>query len=333
MPTPASTHRVVTIFGGSGFLGRYIVRDLAKRGWRVRVATRNPDQALFLKPMGSVGQIVPLPTNVRDDASVAAAIEGADFVINLVGILAPSGKQTFSAVHAESPGRIARIAADCGVERLIQISAIGASASSPSEYARSKAAGEAAVLEAFPTATILRPSVVFGAEDRFFNFFASMARFSLFLPLIGGGKTRFQPVYVCDVADAVMACLDRPATQRPAVQGSIFELGGPRIYTFRELMELMLQVIARRRILLPLPWGVARAMGSVFERLPLKLLTRDQVIQLGHDNVVGDDMPGLAELGIEPTAAEGIVPSYLDQYRVGGQFTRYRQGMTPTRRA
>ncbi|WP_366655426.1 complex I NDUFA9 subunit family protein [Fodinicurvata sp. EGI_FJ10296] len=328
MPTPASTHRVVTIFGGAGFLGRYIVRDLAKRGWRVRVATRDPDKALFLKPMGSVGQIVPLPANIRDDDSVAAVVDGSDFVINLVGILAPSGKQTFSAVHAEAPGRIARIAAEAGVKRLIQVSAIGASPDSPSDYARSKAAGEAAVLEGFPAATILRPSIVFGAEDGFFNRFANMTRFSPFLPLIGGGKTRFQPVYVGDVADAVMACLDRDDSQ-----GKIFELGGPRSYTFRELMELMLKVIGRRRILLPLPWSVARIMGSIFERLPLKILTRDQVTQLQHDNVVSGALPTLADLGVETTALEGILPSYLDRYRIGGQFSRYRQGTPPTRPA
>jgi uncharacterized protein YbjT (DUF2867 family) len=268
-----------------------------------------------------VGQIVPILANVRDDASVAAAVAGADYVINLVGILASSGKQTFGAVHAEAPGRIAAAARDAGVERLVHISSIGASPDSASDYARSKAAGEAAILDAFPSATIFRPSIVFGAEDGFFNFFASMARCSPFLPLIGGGKTKFQPVYVCDIADAVTAALDRPETA-----GRTYELGGPKIYTFRELMEITLSVINRRRILLPVPWGLAGLQGRVLEKLPIKLLTYDQVTQLRYDNVVGSDLPTLSDLGVKPTALEGVLPLYLDKFRVGGQFTRYRPG-------
>ncbi|HET8728134.1 MAG TPA: complex I NDUFA9 subunit family protein [Alphaproteobacteria bacterium] len=319
MTMRAPYSKVATVFGGSGFIGRYVVRELASRGWRVRVATRDPGRALFLKPMGAVGQIVPIFANIRDDASVTAAVAGADYIVNLVGVLYEKGKATFAATHLEGARRIARAAAEAGCERVIHISAVGASPSSDSLYARTKAAGEQAVLNAFAEATILRPSVVFGPEDGFFNRFASIARLSPFLPLIGGGQTRFQPVYVGDVADAVMACLDRPETK-----GRTYELGGPKVYTFKELMELLLREINRRRILLPVPWSVAEVQGSILGALPKPLLTRDQVSQLRHDNVVTRGAQGLQALGITPTAVEIILPTYMDRFKIGGRFSRRR---------
>ncbi len=311
--------RVVTVFGGSGFLGRHLVKRLAERGWRIRIATRNPGDALFLKTAGSVGQIVPTFANVRDDHSVSAAVDGADYVVNLVGILYESGRQTFKAVHEEAAGRIARAAKEAGASRLIQISAIGAAPESRSRYARTKAAGERAVLEAFPDATIFRPSIIFGPEDGFFNLFASLSRMSPFLPLIGGGRTRFQPVYVGDVADAMLACLDREDSR-----GETYELGGPTVYTFRELMELLLATIGRERALLPVPWTIAGVQAAFLGMLPKPLLTRDQLAQLKTDNVVSEGARTLADLGIEPTAAELILPTYLDRFRVGGRFAGRR---------
>lgn len=310
-------HKVATIFGGSGFIGRHIVRRLAKRGWRLRIAVRHPSKAQFLKPLGDVGQIAPIRCDIAEEASIATALAGTDYVINLVGILAEGGGQSFEALHATAPGRIARLAKEAGATRMVQISAIGASADSPSTYARTKAAGEAAVREGFPEASILRPSVVFGPEDSFFNMFAEMTRTSPFLPLIGGGETRFQPVFVGDVAEAVTACLDRPETQ-----GQVYELGGPRIYTFKELMELLLKTIGRKRALLPIPWGMAEIQARVFECLPKPPLTRDQVTQLKSDNVVQPGAKTLADLGIEPMAAEGIIPTYLERFRRGGRFAR-----------
>lgn len=311
----ADEPKTVTVVGGSGFLGRYIVHDLAQRGWRVRVAVRNTDRALFLRPMGAVGQIVPVFCNIRDDASVAASVEGADIVINLVGLLYESGRQTFEAAHSEGAARVARLAKQAGVARLIHVSAIGASASSPSRYAQTKAAAEEAVLAAFPEATVLRPSIVFGPEDGFFNLFARLSRYALAMPLIGGGKTRFQPVYVADVAAAVMACLDDPTTQ-----GQTFELGGPETYSFRDLMVLILTETRRKRRLVSVPWGIAKIQGTFLGMMPKPLLTRDQVVLLQADNVVGDKAKTLADLGIEPTPLETVLPTYLDKYRIGGRY-------------
>jgi NADH dehydrogenase len=308
-------YRVVTVFGGSGFIGRHVVRRLAQRGWRVRIATRYPDKALFLRTAGDVGQIVPILANIRNDASVAAAVRGADYVINLVGILAEGGKQRFPALHAEGAGRVARLSREAGASRMVQLSAIGASKSSESEYAQTKAAGEEAVLQAFPEATILRPSIVFGPEDKFFNRFASLTLISPFIPLIGGGHTKFQPVYVADVADAVMVCLTDPETG-----GKTFELGGPQVYSFRELMEIMLTEIRRKRWLVPMPWSLARIQASVLQLLPQPLLTRDQLKQLQADNVVSEHALTLKDLGITPTALEVIVPTYLERFRPGGRF-------------
>lgn len=317
MAQRASDYKVVTVFGGSGFIGRYVVRDLARRGWRVRVATRHPDEAAFLRTAGSVGQVVPVFANIRDDASVRAAVGGSDIVVNLVGILYERGRQSFAATHQEGAARVARMAAEAGVSRVIQISAIGASENSPSQYARTKAAGEKAVLEAFSDATILRPSIVFGPEDGFFNLFARLARYSPVLPLIGGGRTRFQPVFVGDVAEAVVAALDKPETK-----GRTYELGGPRVYSFKELLQLMLREVNRRRLLVPVPWGVAKIQAAILGRLPRPLLTGDQLAQLKTDNVVAAGAATLADLGIDrPAAVELILPSYMDIHRAGGRFS------------
>lgn len=304
---------VVTIFGGTGFIGRYLIKRLADGGARIRVMSRDPAQAQFLKPMGDVGQIAPIAYDPGDDASVAAAVTGSDAVVNLIGILYERGKRTFEAAHVETARRIAAASKDAGVSRLVQVSALGADPRSPSAYARSKAAGEQAVSEAFPSATVVRPSIVFGPEDSFFNRFAAMARLSPALPLIGGGETRFQPVYVGDVAQAICRIIDEPRTA-----GRTYELGGPYVYTFRELMELMLHEIDRRRALVPVSWRLADLKASVLEHLPSAPLTRDQVQLLKQDNVVGSDAATLADLGIAPTAVEVVLPTYLGRFRKDG---------------
>ena len=306
---------VITVFGGSGFIGRHLVQRLARRGWLIRVAVRHPDAALFLKPLGDVGQITPLAASLRHEGSVRAAVAGADAVVNLVGILYQRGPQRFDSIHAEGARTVAEAAHAAGATRLIQMSAIGANPDSPSIYARSKAAGERAAASAFPGASIVRPSIVFGPEDAFFNRFAAMARFSPALPLIGGGKTRFQPVYVGDVAEAMARILEDDASK-----GRVYELAGPQVYSFKELMELTLKTINRRRLLLPLPFWAAGLQATFLELLPVPPLTRDQVALLRRDNVAGPGAPGLAELGIAPTAAELIIPTYLDLYRPGGRF-------------
>jgi len=314
-------YRVATVFGGSGFIGRHLIKRLAKTGTIIRVATRHPSSANFLRTNGAVGQIIPIATNIHDDVSVAAAVRDADIVINLIGILYESGVNTFRDTQGEAPGRIARAAKAAGAQRFVQISAIGADANSTAEYARSKAAGEQAVLKAFPEATILRPSIVFGPEDSFFNRFAAMARISPVLPLIGGGHTKFQPVYVGDVADAIMRVLESPATQ-----GKTYELGGPRVYSFKEIMELVMEETRRKRFLVPVPWGVAEFQGKILGKLPKPPLTLDQVELLKRDNVVAPGAATLQDLGISPTAAEVIIPTYLDRFRVGGRFSRRAGG-------
>lgn len=308
---------IVTVFGGSGFLGRYVVQGLARDGWTIRVAVRHPGRAKFLKPLGDIGQITPLCVSVQDSEAVAAALSGADAAVNLTGILFESGKQRFAAVHSEGAKAIAEAAAAAGVQSLVHVSAIGAAPESASTYASSKGEGEAAVRAAFPEATILRPSVVFGPEDDFFNRFAEMARFSPALPLIGGGGTRFQPVYVGDVARAVVKALGDPACS-----GKVYELGGPKAYSFKELMELLLKAIDRKRALIRLPFGLARLQATFLELLPKPPLTRDQVTLLRQDNVVSPGALTLADLGIEATSVETIIPGYLDKYRSGGRFNR-----------
>ena len=309
--------RLATVFGGSGFIGRYVVRDLAVRGWLVRAAVRRPDEALFLKTSGALGQITPVAANIRDRASVMRAVAGAETVINLVGILHESGPQKFQPVQAEGPRIIAEESAKSGVRHLVHVSAIGADSNSSSAYARTKAAGEAGVRQAFPGATILRPSIVFGPEDDFFNRFAQMAMLSPALPLIGGGTTRFQPVYVGDVANAVMK-----AIETPDAAGKTYELAGPKVYSFAELMRLVLAEIDRKRVLLPLPFPVASLMGSIMQCLPNPQLTADQVRLLKRDNVPSAGSAGLSDLGITPTAVEAIIPTYLDRYRARSYYHR-----------
>lgn len=325
------TTQLVTVFGGSGFIGRHLVGRLAATGAHVRVAVRNPDAALFLKPMGSVGQITPVQANVRFAASVSAALDGADAVVNLVGILNETRRQRFMAVHRDGAAQIAQAAAQAGVKRFVHVSALGASTQSPSQYARTKALGEEAATEAFPLASILRPSVVFGPSDDFFNRFAALARVLPFMPVIGcpfprivsgplgrfgEGGPKFQPVYVGDVADAVATCLAERRTQ-----GQIYELGGPLQYSFKELMELVLRETGRRRMLVPVPYWLATLQAYFLGILPRPLLTRDQVALLRHDNVVSEGASTLKTLGIVPTAAEAILPTYLDRFRRGGRFT------------
>jgi len=306
-----ATRSVATVFGGSGFIGRYVVKRLAAQGHIVRVAVRDPEAALFLKPMGAVGQIVPLYAPIQNEAAVHRAVDGADLVVNLVGILAERRVGDFQAIHAEGAGRVARLATATGAARLVQMSAIGADPTSPSRYASSKAAGEQAVRAAFPAATILRPSVVFGPEDALFNRFATMAQLLWVMPVIAGA-TRFQPVYVGDVADAVMAGL------RADAPGATFELGGPRVLTMRELLVYVLAETGRHRPLVPVPLWLARWQAAMLERLPGKLLTRDQLLMLQHDNVVAAGAPALADLGIVPTPMDLVVPAYLRRFRPGG---------------
>ena len=306
------TRSVATVFGGSGFVGRYVVKRLAAAGYVTRVAVRDTEGAMFLRPMGRVGQIVPMYASLAHEATLARAVEGANVVVNLVGILAERRSGDFTRIQADGAGHIARLAAIAGVSRMVQVSAIGADPASPSRYASSKAAGEAAVRAALPAATILRPSLVFGAEDQFFNRFAAMAQLLPFMPVIAG-DTKMQPVYVGDVADAVMAGLTRVETA-----GKLFELGGPRVWTVREILAYILAETRRRRPLVDIPMGLARFQASIAEKLPTKPFTRDQLLLLSRDNVAAPGMPGLAELGILPTPVEMVVPEYLDRYRPGG---------------
>ena len=309
---------LVTVFGASGFIGRHLVRRLAADGVRIRAAVRYPQRALFLTPMGDVGQIVPVAANLRDDATVRAALEGADAVVNLVGVLQQSGRQTFEALHDKGAGRAARLAREAGVARFIQISAIGADSTSGSKYARSKAEGEAVVRKEFPEATIMRPSLVFGPEDQLFNRFALLARFLPVLPVFGrglsdAGSTRFQPVYVGDVAEAI-----RRVLSDPAAAGKTYELGGPQVFTYREIMELVLRYTGRHRLLVPVPFRLARMQATFLQLLPNAPVTRDQMKLLEADNVVSEDAAGLSDLGIEPTPVDAVVPSYLERHRRPG---------------
>ncbi|MDK3075076.1 complex I NDUFA9 subunit family protein [Sedimentitalea sp. JM2-8] len=313
--------KLVTIYGGSGFVGRYIARRMAKQGWRVRVAVRRPNEALFVRPYGVVGQVEPVLCNIRDDASVAAAMQGADAVVNCVGILNETGKNRFDAIQDEGAERVARLAAAAGVARMVQISAIGADADSDSDYARTKALGEAGVLRYMPDAVILRPSVIFGPEDDFFNRFAGMTRFGPLLMIAGGGS-RFQPVYVDDVA----AAAEKAVTGQAAL--GVYELGGPEVKTLRALVEQMLAVIHRRRIVINLPFWIARIMAFGFDMVQVVsfgliangVLTRDQLRNLARDNVVAEGSRGFAELGIVPTMIGAVLPEYLWRFRPSGQY-------------
>lgn len=312
---------VVTLFGGSGFIGSQAVRALARRGWRIRVAVRNPVLAIEIQPLGDPGQIQFMRCDITNPTDVAQAVRGADAVVNLVGVLHDAGgKRGFDAVHTEAAKTIAEAAKAAGVQRLVQISAIGADAASPSAYGRTKAQAEAAVRAVYPDAVILRPSLVFGAGDSFLNRFAAMATMAPALPLIGGGETRFQPVYVGDVAEAIA----RGVTRADAA-GRTYELGGPSLYTFREVLELVRRETGRDRMLVSVPFIVAKPLGSLLQLSRIvgltPPLTRDQVLMLEKDNVVAADAFGLSDLGIDhPAGMAAIAPSYLWRYRVGGQF-------------
>jgi NADH dehydrogenase len=309
----------IAVLGGSGFIGRYVVKRLAGRGEVLTVGGRHAADAGFLKLKGDVGQVGLVNIAIDDEAVLPAFLAGKDALVNCVGILFERGAQKFDVVHHSAPAKLARLAREAGVERLVHISAIGAEPRSGSAYGRSKAAGEQAVKDAFPTATILRPSIVFGPEDDFFNRFAAMAVMSPVLPLIGGGETRFQPVYVGDVADAVISALDDPATA-----GRTYELGGPKVYTFRALMELMLAEVKRHRRFVEVPFGLASLQARLLSLLPKPLLTPDQVEMLRRDNVVSSGALTLSMLGIAPTAVEAILPTYLDRFRKGGWYDRRR---------
>lgn len=326
MTTRNGRGQLVTVFGGSGFVGRHTVRALARSGWRVRAAVRRPDLAGHLQPMGAVGQIHAVQANVRYPASVASAIEGADAVINLVGILAPTGRQSFDAVHLNGAEAVAKAASAAGIARLVHMSALGADATSNSAYARSKGQAEAAVLGAFPGAIIVRPSIIFGPEDEFFNRFASMAATAPVLPLIGGGGTRFQPVFVGDVAEAI-----KNATQGAGTPGTIYELGGPETATFRQLLEQIRQWTDRHPGFVPLPFWMAKLVALLTWPLPnaLRPMTVDQVRLLQKDNVVSEaainEGRTLAGLGVDSAyPAAAIVPEYIERFRRRGQFSHYR---------
>ncbi len=312
--------RLVTIFGGSGFIGRHLVRAMVKRGWRVRVAVRRPDLAGHLQPLGQVGQIHGVQANLRYPQSVRAAVESADAVVNLVGILHQSGRQTFHAVQAEGARAVAQATAAAGIRTLVQMSAIGAEKGSPALYADSKARGEEAVLQAMPSAVITRPSVVFGTEDNLLNQFAGLARMLPVMPLIGGGVTKFQPVFVGDVAEAIAMIVEGQAKA-----GTVYELGGPRVMTLKEIIEYVLQATGRKRLLLPVPFPLAEIKGAILELLPKPMLTRDQVEMLKSDCVVSESASAegrtLAGLGITPATVEAVAPEYLWRFRKAGQFS------------
>ena len=317
--------KLVTIYGGSGFVGRYIARGMAKRGWRVRVAVRRPNEAIFVKPYGAVGQVEPILCNIRDEDSVRTAMQGADAVVNCVGILASDGKNKFEAVQHEGAERVARLATEAQIERLVHISAIGADSQSEIQYAATKGLGEEGVLGHFPKAVILRPSIVFGSEDEFFNRFASMSRFGPILPVIGA-ETKFQPVHVEDVAEAAVL----GATGEAA--SGVYELGGPDVDTFRGLMGKMLEVVRRKRLVLNVPFFVGRIMGGTFDVLKFLSaglfkgpVTKDQVLSLELDNVVAPDAKGFADLGITPTSLEVILPTYLWRFRPSGQYDAIKE--------
>jgi NADH dehydrogenase len=323
MPIATTDKGLVTVFGGSGFLGRHVVRALLKRGWRVRAAVRRPNLAGHLQPLGMVGWVQPLQANLRYRWSVDRAVTDADAVVNLVAIATETGRQRFDAVHVFGARAVAEAVRAARVGRLIHVSAIGADQDAPSAYARSKAAGEAAVFETLPGAIVFRPSIIFGPEDHFFNRFASLARISPALPLFGGGQSRFQPVFAGDVAAAIVDAVDGKVQS-----GRVYELGGPEIKTLRQCVELVLATIERRRLLIPMPWSLATAAATVLQYMPKPLITVDQLRQLEIDNVVSEaaqkEGRTIAGLGIAPTSLEAILESYLYRFRLHGQFDRPR---------
>ena len=307
-------NKVACIFGGTGFIGRQVVRELAAQGYVIKVATRVPERAYFLKPAGAVGQIVPFQCDYDTEGSISAAVKGADVVVNCIGLLFEKRKNAFEKAHEKIPTRIAKACADQGVGSFVHISALGVEKSN-AKYAKSKLSGEKAVHANYPNAVILRPSVVFGEDDSFFNMFAKMAQIAPALPLIGGGETKFQPVYVGDVADAVMACI-----ANKSARGQVFQLGGPDIVTFKEIYQKLFQYISRKRALVSIPFGIAKIEAAFMSLLPHPPLTPDQVELLKADNVVDADSKGFADLGVTPTAMDIILPTYLTRYRPGGRF-------------
>lgn len=315
---------LITVFGGSGFVGRSVVRALVQKGYRLKIAVRRPDLAFYLQPIGDVGQIQPVQANLRYPASVKAALEGADAAINLVGILHESGHQTFEGVHAFGAQAIAEAAAELGIDKLVHLSALGARADASSLYARTKAEGAERVRKVMPGASILEPSVVFGPEDNFFNKFAGLARLTPVFPLIGGGRTKFQPLFVSDLAQAVVACLENSEAA-----GQTYELGGPEVLSLKQIMEFIFTAIDRKRLTVPLPFAVARFKAQFLKLLPNPILTPDQVDMLKQDSIVSAEAVlqnrTLEDLGIKAHAIEAIVPPYLERFRRAGQFTRVSQ--------
>jgi uncharacterized protein YbjT (DUF2867 family) len=310
----AGNSKQACIFGGTGFIGRQIVRELAKSGYMVRVATRVPEKAFFLKPAGNVGQIIPFPCNYSQDDDIAAAIRGCDVVINCIGILYEKKKGDFVKIHTDLPRRISLLCKSSNIPRFIHISALGCD-KALSQHGQSKIAGERAIFENFASASILRPSVVFGAEDNFFNMFAKLSVILPFLPLIGGGITKFQPVFVGDVCDAVMACLKNNDSI-----AKVYELGGPEILDFKQIYQRMFDNTHRKKLLVPVPWGVAKIQGAVLGMLPAPLLTKDQVLSLKTDTIVSPNALSFKDLGITPTPMESVLPQYLARYQPGGRF-------------
>lgn len=314
-------YKTATVFGGTGFLGTQIIRELASMGVTIKVASRIPERAYFLKPCGVVGQIVPIACDYSDEESVSKAIEGSDYVVNCIGILYEKKKGDFKRVHTDLPGLIAKYCKTHNARRFVHVSALGIERSG-AQYAKTKLAGEAAVHKEFDKASILRPSIIFGEDDSFFNMFAGMAEILPALPLIGGGKTRFHPVFVGDVADAAIQCLTANNTGEDSPCGKIYELGGPEILSFKEIFEKMFYYTNRPRPLVPLPWPVAKAQARILSLLPNPLLTPDQVESLKTDNLVGENALTLKDLGINPTDMDIILPHYLVQYRPGGRFSK-----------
>jgi uncharacterized protein YbjT (DUF2867 family) len=310
----SQNYKKACVFGGTGFVGRQIVRLLAREGYLIKVATRHPAGAFELKTAGDVGQIVPVACDGRNQASIENAVRGCDVVINCVGILSPKGKNTFERIHVELPGNIAKACTDAKVQRFIHISALGCEVSK-SKYAKSKKRGEDAVRQNFANATILRPGVIFGADDQFFNKFARLSLVMPFLPLIGGGKTKMQPVYVCDVAEAAIA-----ATLCPDAPGRTYELGGPEVLSFKDIYKRLARETGRHPFLISLPWGLAKIQGAILSLLPGPLLTADQVEFLKTDTIVSAQAKGLGDLRIAATGMDAVLPSYLARYRPGGRF-------------
>ena len=310
-----NNQKIIAIFGAGGFLGKYLIRELTKLEYRIKIATRNPYLKGYLKPLGNPGQIELFKTNIFDSEDVKRVLENCDLAINLVGILYETRKQKFSHVHSQFPYLLSNLCNEMGIKNLVHISALGIKERHPSHYMQSKLEGEKNIQDNFKPSVILRPSIVFGAEDKFFNTFASIAQFSPFLPLVGGGKTKFAPIYVGDVAKAIVKAIELNNSEP-----KIYELGGPKNYSFKELMEILLTEIKKKRLLIPIPFGVAKFQSYFLQMMPNPLLTPDQVELLKHNNIVTGDYPTLKDLGVTGTPIQSILPKYIYRFRAGGQF-------------